>query len=116
MATSSIFLAFTQFLLPANEVCEGYAFTGVCLSTGGLCPKGSLSGGVSVWGVSVQGGHCLGGLCVEGGLCLGFSVLAFSVWGVSVTENPPPYTVTSRWYASSWNAFLYEKSFAKNIC
>ena len=23
------------FLPPANEVCEGYVFTGVCLSTGG---------------------------------------------------------------------------------
>ena len=25
------------FLPPANEVCEGYVFTGVCLSTGGVC-------------------------------------------------------------------------------
>ena len=25
------------FLPPANEVCEGYVFTGVCLSTGGGC-------------------------------------------------------------------------------
>ena len=25
-------------LPPANEVCEGNVFTGVCLSTGGLCP------------------------------------------------------------------------------
>ena len=24
----------TTFLPPANEVCEGYVFTGVCLSTG----------------------------------------------------------------------------------
>ena len=24
-------------LLPAKEVCEGYVFTGVCLSTGGTC-------------------------------------------------------------------------------
>ena len=24
-------------LLPANGVCEGYVFTGVCLSTGGVC-------------------------------------------------------------------------------
>ena len=43
-------------LLPAaNEVCEGYVFTDVCLSTGGslseggFCPEGgSLSRGVSV--------------------------------------------------------------------
>ena len=26
-----------HFLPPANEVCEGYVFTGVCLSTGGAC-------------------------------------------------------------------------------
>ena len=26
----------TLFLQPANEVCEGYVFTGVCLSTGGV--------------------------------------------------------------------------------
>ena len=25
-------------LSPANEVCEGYVFTGVCLSTGDVCP------------------------------------------------------------------------------
>ena len=56
-------------LLPANEVCEGYVFTGVCLFTrgkgslypGGLCLGGSLSEGVSVR-VSVWG-LCPGGLC-----------------------------------------------------
>ena len=26
-----------KLLPPAKEVCEGYAFTGVCLSTGGAC-------------------------------------------------------------------------------
>ena len=30
------FSAITSLLPPANEVCEGYVFTGVCLSTGGL--------------------------------------------------------------------------------
>ena len=36
---------------PANEVCEGYVFTGVCLSTGGSLSRGDpLS---SVVGVSV---------------------------------------------------------------
>ena len=86
------------YLPPANEVCEGYVFTGVCLSTGwisvqggslsrgGLCPGGrSLSRGVSVFGESVQGDLCL---------------------GVSVTETPPPITVTCGWYASCGNAFL----------
>ena len=27
-----------SFLPITNEVCEGYVFTGVCLSTGGVCP------------------------------------------------------------------------------
>ena len=27
-----------HFLPPANEVCEGYVFTGVCLSMGGCLP------------------------------------------------------------------------------
>ena len=27
-------------LSPAKEVCEGYVFTGVCLSTGGTCMAG----------------------------------------------------------------------------
>ena len=41
-----------KFLPPANEVCEGNVFTGVCLSTG--------------WGL------CSGGLCLGGGvLCQG---------------------------------------------
>ena len=40
---------------PQTEVCEGYVFTGVCLSTGeGLCSGGSLSRGLCVavgrWG------------------------------------------------------------------
>ena len=46
----------SHFLPPANEDCEGYVFTGVCLSTeggfglcpGGLCPGGSLSKGVPI--------------------------------------------------------------------
>ena len=44
------------FLPPANEVCEGYAFTYVCLSTGG---SRSLSGG----GYPLWGDFCPGGLC-----------------------------------------------------
>ena len=33
---------FTSLLPPANEVCEGYVFTGVCLSTGGCLPHTPL--------------------------------------------------------------------------
>ena len=36
--TSLCVLFFFLFLPPANEVCEGYVFTGVCLSTGGCLP------------------------------------------------------------------------------
>ena len=55
-----------RFLPPANEVCEGNVFTGVCLSMDGgslsrsdLCPGRSLSirvsvQGISVWGISVR--------------------------------------------------------------
>ena len=50
-------------LPPANEVCEGYVFTGVYLSTGGACMAGGRA-----W----QGGMCAGGMhdrgaCVAGG-------------------------------------------------
>ena len=38
---------FILYLPPANEVCEGYLFTGVCLSTGG---KGAC---MFFWGVCV---------------------------------------------------------------
>ena len=76
---------FLDLLPPADEVCEGNVFTGVCLSTGGgvLCPGGGLClGGLS------GGCLCLGGLC-PGGLCQG-----------------DPHTVMCRRYASYWNAFL----------
>ena len=104
---------------------------GVSLSrgslSGGLCPGGSLSGGslsegsfpgglclrVSVQGVSVWGGSlsavglCPGGLC-PGGLCPGGSV-----WG-SLLEKAP-LMVTSRRYASYWNAFLSKNIFVLEI-
>ena len=72
-------------LPPANEVCEGYVFTGVCLFTwgvsvwGGLCPGGLCPGGLCPRGVSVQWGSVKGGLCpgvsVQGGICPGVSVM-----------------------------------------
>ena len=34
---SHYFPLFSVFLPPANQVCEGNVFTGVCLSTGGVC-------------------------------------------------------------------------------
>ena len=77
------------FLPPANEVCEGYVFTGVCLSTRGRVSVqggGSLSRGVSVRGWSLSGGSLSRG---------------FSVWGVSVRETPldrDPRMITSGRY------------------
>ena len=60
---------FLKFLPPENEVCEGYVFTGVCLSTGGehvwLLWGGSVhgcSGGGHVW--LLWGGMC--GCCWRG--------------------------------------------------
>ena len=104
---------FTLPDMPANEVCEGYVFTGVCLftggsqylSSGGVCARGflsrgSLSRGVSVQGVSVQGegSLCLGGrVSIQGGLCPGRTQ-----W----TETAPRTEKSGR-YASYWNAFLF---------
>ena len=59
-------------LPPANEVCEGYVFTGVCLSTvGGMHGRGAMQGCGGV--CMVAGGHAwLQGVCVvAGGVCMG---------------------------------------------
>ena len=43
-------IKYLVFLPPANEVCEGYVFTCVCLSTGGVPASGEgvcSGGGVS---------------------------------------------------------------------
>ena len=66
----------SEFLPPANEVCEGYVFTGVCLSTG----EASVAGGGRAWqrghlwqgvGCTWQGGmhdrgYVLQGACMAG--------------------------------------------------
>ena len=69
---SFLFKSFHYVLLPpANEVCEGYVFTGVCLSTRRVCMVAPVGGG---WG---DGGHAwlLRDVCVValGGMhgCLG---------------------------------------------
>ena len=49
-----------EFLPPANELCEGYVFTGVCLSTGQVHGKGSM--GHAWWGAYVAGSMHRGGI------------------------------------------------------
>ena len=77
-----------SLLPPANEVCEGYVFTGVCLSTGGCLPR-------CLWADTPRQtppGHP--------------PLLPSACW------DTPPCTVhagirsTSGRYASHWNAFL----------
>ena len=89
MHRASYYLTLLLPLLPpANKVCEGYVFTGVCLSTGGfaLCLWGVLVSvlGVSIWGVSVRGSLYPGGVSVRGSLSRGVSVQGVSLWEVSV--------------------------------
>ena len=56
------------FLPPANEVCEGYVFTGACLSIErGLCSKVSLSRGLSSGELSLLGGLCPRGVSGQEG-------------------------------------------------
>ena len=85
------------FLLPpANEVCEGYFFTRVFLSTGGGSPDPHLEGGGgkvegSGWGVS-PGPHPRG-----------WGMYPNMHWG----RHPPADGYCCGRYASYWNAFLF---------
>ena len=104
-----------RILTPATKLRQDNVFTPVCHSVhrgrGSLsqhAPQVTWPRGVSVWGgVLCPGGSLSGGVCPEGvsrgpgGLC----PEGVSVRGVSVRETPR--TVTSGWYASYWNAFLF---------
>ena len=62
-----------QLLPPANEVCEGYVFTGVCLSRGGGVRgcRGACVVAGGVWlpgGMCGEGGHGEGGCTAKGGV------------------------------------------------
>ena len=61
-------------IFTARKVCEGYVFTGVCLSTEGACVVGgSVRGRGDAWGRVWLGGMCgrganaWQGVCVVGG-------------------------------------------------
>ena len=70
------------------------------------CPQGGggvvCSGRVSVGGGSVLGRCLLPGVSASGGVC-------------SVLRQPPPRrdSYCCGWYASYWNAFLFENSSSK---
>ena len=109
------------FLPPANEVCEGYVFTGVCLSTlGGGCAWFYLGGGMCGF---IQGGMCgfirgvhgfiWGGVVLFGGhawfYLRGYAWVFqggvhgfFSLFGYNEIRS------MSGRYASYWNAFLFK--------
>ena len=87
-----------QFFITArNELRQGNVFTPVCHSVHRVgvsvqaCTTGHMTRGVSVQGRGVS---------VRGGLCLGWSL----------SQRPPPCTVTRGPYAYYWNAFLFYES------
>ena len=91
-----IIIFYVQWMLlpPANEVCEGYVFTGVCLSTGG----GRAWQGVVHGGGGMHGGGCVcvggmhGGGCAWLGACMvGACMTGGHVWHAC----PPPRTDTT---------------------
>ena len=61
-------------LPPANIACEGYVFTGVCLSTGGCAwwgcawQEACMVGGCAWQGACMAGGHAWQGTCMAGGM------------------------------------------------
>ena len=69
-------LAILYIYRPANEVCEGYVFTGVCLLTGEVSASGP--GGVSASGP-------------------GEGYLPLVPWGVSATPSQTPSRQASPW-------------------
>ena len=60
-----------KYLLPAKEVCKGYVFTHVCLSTGwGSCMAGEGMHGGGCMARGYGRGHAWQGACVAGGECM----------------------------------------------
>ena len=115
-------LRYLIFLPPANEVCEGYVFTCVCLSTGGcawqgacvhgrgacMCGRGACMVGGHVWQGDVhgKGGMHGKGVCMAGGACMAGG----HVWQGGMAHTPGRYHEIwsmSGQYASYWNAFLF---------
>ena len=85
-----------QYLPPANVVCEGYVFTPVC----DFVNRGGVRG--CSWG-----GHAwllLGGVCG----CSGHAWLLRGGGGMHGIRRDTEIRSLSGWYASYWNAFLFD--------
>ena len=84
-----------------QQSCEGYVFTGLCLSTGGfLVPGGLLLGGLvgGVWSGGVWSqGMCLvlGGSAPRGVSCLGLGLSATEGIPACTEADPPGETATA---------------------
>ena len=108
--------------------CEGYVFTGVCLSTRGVPGPG----GCLVWGGGSApgevpprggGGACSGGMPGPGGAwsggCLVWGGAGSGGWYPSMhwgrhTPSPGRDGYCCGWYASYWNAFLFPNGIIEN--
>ena len=118
-----------SFLLPpANTVCEGYVFTGVCLSTGGVCLWSQGVSATHPWQTHPQADNPLGR---PPGRSPGNTPWADTSPGrhplcrnpqadtpqAHTTQQTPTRPVhswiwsSSGWYASHWNAFLFYDRF-----
>ena len=75
MQSSCKFCGRMSCLPPANEVCEGYVFTGVCLSTGGAC----VACGRGAYIARDRGGEA----CVAGGCAWLVACMAGGVHGMA---------------------------------
>ena len=112
-----------KLLLPsANEVCEGYVFTGVCLSTGGhawrgVCGRGvCMAGGYTWQGACMVGGHVWqGGMhgrgSVHSGGHVGWGLHAmYAPW--QILRDTVIWSMSGQ-YASFWYAFLFSHFFSQ---
>ena len=124
-----------SFLPPANVVCEGYVFTGVCLSTGGGVLSQHALQVVSQHALQQVSRGCGIPACLAGfqantqGGSLGESGLGGlqahtqgGSWGGSGWGVPAPGGVETPqdgyccgWYTSYWNAFLFQVIFFQVI-
>ena len=71
-----------EFLPPANELCKGYVFTGVCLSTGHVHGKGGM-------------GHAWGGMCGRGHASWGHAWQVTCVVGACIARGHV-------WWGHAW--------------